>query len=106
MSPSTKSCWKRRNRPRLQLKKPRRSGAFRNRWRLYRPVGDVGCRVEPLGEGFISELPDGFAALFAPAAALPALLPVPVVVPVAAPDEVPVAGDPLMVPVVAEPPAL
>jgi hypothetical protein len=37
----------------------------------------VGVNVDPLGEGFMRVLPDGFCPLLAPAAALPALLPVP-----------------------------
>jgi len=50
----------------------------------------------------ISVFPDGFRALFAPAAALPALLdmPLPGLVPVV----VPVAEDPDVVPLVAAPP--
>jgi hypothetical protein len=49
-----------------------------------------GAIVEPLGELFIKLLPDGFAVLLAPAAALPALLPM--LVPVVAPVEIPVAA--------------
>ena len=62
--------------------------------------------VEPLGEGLISVFPDGLSPLFAPAAALPALLDIPVLgfVPIALPDVVPVAGDPVVVPLVAAPP--
>ena len=56
-----------------------------------------GASVEPLGEVFIKLLPDGFAVLLAPAAALPALLPM--LVPVVAPVAVPVA-TPLAAPVV------
>jgi hypothetical protein len=67
----------------------------------YRPPG-AGVRVEPLGEGLISVLPDGFRALFAPAAALPALLDVPLALPVV----VPVAGEPVVAPLVATPPVL
>jgi hypothetical protein len=55
----------------------------------------------------ISVFPDGFRALFAPAAALPALLDMPVVpglVPIALPDVVPVAVDPDVVPLAAAPP--
>ena len=48
----------------------------------YRPPG-AGVRVEPLGEGLISVLPDGFSPLLAPAAALPALLLMPVPAPIA-----------------------
>ena len=71
----------------------------------YRPPG-AGVSVEPLGEGLISVFPDGFSPLFAPAAALPALLDMPVLglVPIAVPDVVPVAGDPVVVPLVAAPP--
>jgi hypothetical protein len=71
----------------------------------YRPPG-AGVSVEPLGEGLISVFPDGFSPLFAPAAALPALLDMPVLglVPIALPDVVPVAGDPVVVPLVAAPP--
>jgi hypothetical protein len=68
----------------------------------YRPPG-AGVRVEPLGEGLISVLPDGFRALFAPAAALPALLDVPAPGLVALPV-VPVAVDPDVVPLAAAPP--
>jgi hypothetical protein len=69
----------------------------------YRPPG-AGVRVEPLGEGLISVLPDGFSPLFAPAAALPA--PMPGFVPIALPVVVPVAGAPVVVPLVAAPPVL
>jgi len=65
----------------------------------YRPPG-AGVRVEPLGEGLISVLPDGFRALLAPAAALPALLDAPLTLPVV----VPAAGDPVVVPLMAAPP--
>ena len=53
-----------------------------------------------------SVFPDGFSPLFCPAAALPALLVTPVLgfVPVALPDVVPVAEDPVVVPLVAAPP--
>jgi len=40
-----------------------------------------GASVEPLGELFIKLLPDGFAVLLPPAAALPALVPMPVQAP-------------------------
>ena len=52
----------------------------------------MGARVEPLGEGLIWVLPDGFSPLFRPAAALPALLlmPVPAGLLVALPVVVPV----------------
>jgi len=43
-----------------------------------------------MGDVFIKVLPDGFAVLLAPAAALPALVPMPV--PVVAPVVVPVAA--------------
>jgi len=71
----------------------------------YWPPG-AGVSVEPLGEGLISVFPDGFSPLLAPAAALPALLDMPVLglVPIALPDVVPVAGDPVVVPLVAAPP--
>jgi hypothetical protein len=88
------------------MKKPRLSGAFCCQPSYYRPPG-AGVRVEPLGEGLISVFPDGFSPLFAPAAALPALLDMPVLgfVPMALPDVVPVAGDPVVVPLAAAPPA-
>jgi hypothetical protein len=72
----------------------------------YRPPG-AGVSVEPLGEGLISVLPEGFRALLAPAAALPAALdmPVPAAVPVALPVVVPVAGEPI-VPLAAAPPVV
>ena len=60
----------------------------------YRPPG-AGVRVEPLGEGLISVLPDGFSPLLAPAAALPALLLMPVPAPIALPDVVPLVEDPV-----------
>ena len=73
---------------------------------VYRPPGG-GVSVDPLGEGLIRLLPDGFKLLFAPAAALPALLfmPVPVEVPGEAPVVVPFTDDPVVVPPVADPPA-
>lgn len=73
---------------------------------VYRPPGG-GVSVDPLGEGLIRLLPDGFKPLFAPAAALPALvfMPVPVEVPGEAPVVVPVMDDPVVVPPVADPPA-
>ena len=66
----------------------------------------MGARLEPLGEGLIWVLPDGFSPLFRPAAALPALLlmPVPAGLLVALPVVVPVVGDPVVVPLVAAPP--
>jgi hypothetical protein len=66
-----------------------------------RPPG-AGVRVEPLGEGLISVLPDGFRALLAPAAALPAPLDAPLALPVV----VPAAADPVVVPLMAVPPVL
>jgi hypothetical protein len=67
--------------------------------------GAAGVNVEPLGEGLRSVFPDGFAPLFRPAAALPALLvtPVSAVPPVALPDVVPVVEDPVVVLLVAPP---
>jgi hypothetical protein len=54
------------------------------------PVPD-GPIVEPLGDGLIEVLPDGFSPLFCAAPALPAppLMPLPVVVPVDEPVVVP-----------------
>jgi hypothetical protein len=69
----------------------------------YRPPG-AGVRVEPLGEGLISVLPDGFSPLLAPAAAL-LDVPLPGLVPAALPVVVPVAGDPV-VPLVTVAPVL
>ena len=40
---------------------------------VQRPLGLVGATVEPLGDGFIRLLPDGFCVLFAPALEPPAL---------------------------------
>ncbi|WKA26729.1 hypothetical protein [Bradyrhizobium roseum] len=73
----------------------------------HRPPG-AGVRVEPLGEGLISVLPDGFRPLLAPAAALPALLdvPLPGLAAVALPVVVPVAGAPPVAPPAAAPPVL
>ena len=68
----------------------------------YRPPG-AGVRVEPLGEGLISVLPDGFSPLLAPAAALPAPLLMPVPAPIALPDVVPVVEDPVVVLLVVPP---
>ena len=72
----------------------------------YRPPGG-GVSVDPLGEGLIRLLPDGFTALFAPAVALPALLfrLVPADPPSEVPAVVPVVADPVVVPLVADPPA-
>ena len=75
--------------------------------------GAPGANVDPLGEGLMRLFPDGFAALLAPAAALPAsLLMVPFgelpVVLVELPVvfvELPVVV-PLVVPLAAEPPAV
>ena len=65
----------------------------------------MGVNVDPLGEGFMRVLPDGFCPLLAPAAALPALLPVPPVVEVPV-VVVPFMEEPVVVPVAAElPPA-
>lgn len=78
---------------------------------FYRPPWD-GVSVDPLGEGLIRLLPDGFRLLFAPPVALPAplLTPLPVVIPLFRPPPVVVPGevpmdDPVVVPLVAEPPA-
>lgn len=65
--------------------------------------GAFGDSVDPLGDGLIKLLPEGLAALFLPAAALPALLPIPVVVPVP-PVDVP-AELPAAAPAPAPPPA-
>jgi hypothetical protein len=43
------------------------------------PEPGAGVNVDPLGEGLIKVFPDGFRALFAPAAALPAPVPMPLV---------------------------
>jgi hypothetical protein len=64
----------------------------------------VGVNVDPLGEGFMRVLPDGFCPLLAPAAALPALLPVPPVVEVPV-VVVPFMEEPVVVPLAADPPA-
>jgi hypothetical protein len=85
------------------MKEPRLRGALLLPAGDYRPPG-AGVTVEPLGEGLISVLPDGFSPLFAPAAALPA--PMPELVPVALPVVVPVPGDTVVVPLVAAPPML
>ena len=72
----------------------------------YRPLGG-GVSVDPLGEGLIRLLPDGFTALFAPAVALPALLfrLVPADAPGEVPAVVPVVANPVVVPPAAAPPA-
>jgi hypothetical protein len=64
----------------------------------------VGVNVDPLGEGFMRVLPDGFWPLVDPAAALPALLPVPPVVEVPV-VVVPFMEEPVVVPLAADPPA-
>ena len=89
------------------MKEPRLRGDSLLRIGNYRPPG-AGVRVEPLGEGLISVLPDGFSPLFAPAAALPAPMPgfVPIALPVVVPVVGPVAGAPVVVPLVAAPPML
>jgi len=82
------------------MKKPRDAGLF-----LYLPVG-AGVRVEPLGEGLIWVLPDGFSPLARPAAALPASFDMPLFgAPVELPVVVPLTEDPAVVPVAAAPPA-
>ena len=82
------------------MKKAPRRGAF-----SYRPVG-AGVRVEPLGDGLILLLPDGFSPLARPAAALPASFDMPVFgAPVELPVVVPLTEDPAVVPVAAAPPA-
>ena len=58
----------------------------------YRPPGG-GVSVDPLGEGLIRLLPDGFRLLFAPPVALPA----PGVIPLFRPPPVVVPGEVLMV---------
>src|SRR5215475_9960408 len=70
-------------------KRPRLGGRV---FALQRPVGLVGPSVDPLGEGLIKLLPDGFNWLFAPAEIPPAL-----VLPGAA---VPCTVPPLLKPVV------
>jgi hypothetical protein len=101
-SRNTGSCWKRRNSlgdfARYE-KAPRRGASS------YLPVG-AGVRVEPLGEGLIWVLPDGFSPLARPAAALPASFDMPVFgAPVELPVVVPLTEDPAVVPVAAAPPA-
>jgi hypothetical protein len=82
------------------IKKPRERGAF-----SYLPVG-AGVRVEPLGEGLILVLPDGFSPLARPAAALPASFDMPLLgAVVELPVVVPLGEDPAAVPVAAAPPA-
>jgi hypothetical protein len=76
----------------------------------YRPPGG-GVSVDPLGEGLIRLLPDGFKLLFAPPLALPAPVviplfrPPPVVVPGEVPMVVPFMDEPVVVPPAAAPPA-
>jgi hypothetical protein len=76
----------------------------------YRPPGG-GVSVDPLGEGLIRLLPDGFKLLFAPPVALPAPVviplfrPPPVVVPGEVPMVVPFMDEPVVVPPAAAPPA-
>ena len=82
------------------MKKAPRCGAF-----SYLPVG-AGVRVEPLGDGLILLLPDGFSPLARPAAALPASFDMPLFgVLVELPVVVPLTEDPAVVPVAAAPPA-
>ena len=65
------------------------------------PAPGAGVNVDPLGDGLIALFPDGFRALFAPAAALPApLLGMPVV---EVPVVVPLMDDPVVVPVAGAP---
>jgi hypothetical protein len=63
----------------------------------YRPAPEpgAGVNVDPLGEVLTKLFPDGFRALFAPAAALPASLLMPPLVEL--PVVVPVFGDPVAV---------
>jgi hypothetical protein len=75
----------------------------------YRPVPEpgAGVNVDPLGEGLIKVFPDGFRALFAPAAALPAPVPMPLVESVELPGVVvdgPVVDGPVVPPLVVDPP--
>jgi hypothetical protein len=67
---------------------------------VYRPVLEPGggARVDPLGEGLMKLLPDGFTLLLAPAAALPAPLLRPPLVPVVALPVVPLLVDPVAAP--------
>ena len=69
----------------------------------YLPVG-AGVRVDPLGEGLMLVVPDGFRPLACPAAALPAPFDMPLFTPVELPVVVPPTEDPAVVPVAAEPP--
>lgn len=71
--------------------------------RRYRPTPEPGAGVtgDPLGEVLIAGFPDGFRALFAPAAALPASLLKPVV---ELPVVVLLTDGPVVVPLVVDPP--
>ncbi|MBR1231064.1 hypothetical protein [Bradyrhizobium sp. AUGA SZCCT0182] len=73
------------------------------RTRRYRPTPEPGAGVtgDPLGEVLIAGFPDGFRALFAPAAALPASLLKPVV---ELPVVVLLTDGPVVVPLVVDPP--
>lgn len=80
------------------MKKAARCGAF-----CYLPVG-AGVRVEPLGEGLILVLPEGFSPLARPAAALPASFDMPLLgAVVELPVVVPLGEDPVAAPPVADP---
>jgi hypothetical protein len=72
------------------------------------PEPGAGVNVDLLGEGLIKVFPDGFRALFAPAAALPAPVPMPLVeLSVELPGVVvdgPVVDGPVVPPLVVEPP--
>ena len=86
----------------LVMKKPRDAGLSLI---CYLPAG-AGVRVEPLGDGLILLLPDGFSPLARPAAALPASFDMPLFgTPVELPVVVPLTEDPVVVPVAAAPPA-
>ena len=70
------------------------------------PPAPAGPNVDPLGELFIKELPDGLYWLLAPAAALPALLFAPGDVELPElPVVVPFVEEPVVVPLAADPPA-
>jgi len=58
--------------PRSERKRPRLGGAFVFRT-SHRPLGLVGPSVDPLGDGLMKLLPDGFCVLLAPAVEPPAL---------------------------------
>jgi len=92
-----------------RMKEPRCAGLFITCRMSYLPgvePGAAGVSVEPLGDGLSRLFPDGFVALFLPAAALPALLVMPVSagLPVALPVVVPLVEGPVAVPLVAAPP--